>query len=210
VSAREVFADYTPSNEQKLPRRSGVTDVSRIEPEFSRAAQEAIVGDAAPWKGSHSLQVRCWSRPDWGALLRKTNALYPAAQLPPGTLGYQDLVGDYRINLSAGVCDALAAFRYEHARPDGRERLELARAVQTLAHEAEHARGVLRERAAECYGAQRVRPVAIRLGTDSAYAAALARTYWRHVYPLTPPAYRSPECRDGGALDLSPRSSVWP
>ncbi|MDQ3866056.1 MAG: hypothetical protein M3304_04415 [Actinomycetota bacterium] len=209
-SVRDVFADYTPSNEQKLPRRSGVTEVSRIEPVFSRAAEKAIVRGAAPWAHSHSLQVRCWSRRDWGPLLRRTNALFHVTRLPPDTLGYQDLVGDYRINLSASVCKALTAFRYEHSRPEGMEKLELARALQTLAHEAEHARGIASEPVAECYGAQRVRRVAIALGADPAYADALAKAYWNNVYPVAPPPYRSWECRHGGALDLAPSSSAWP
>ncbi len=209
-SVRDVFADYTPSNEQQLPRRSGLTEVSRIEPVFSRAAEKAIVGGTAPWSDSHALQVRCWSRRDWGPLLARTNALFHVTRLPPDTLGYLDLVGDYRINLSASVCKALTEFRYEHSRPEGVEELELARALQTLAHEAEHARGVSREPVAECYGAQRVRRVAIALGADAAYADALAEAYWRDVYPVAPPAYRSSECRPGGGLDLAPRSPAWP
>jgi hypothetical protein len=209
-SARYAFADYTPSNQQKLPRRSGITDVSRIEPVFSRAAQRALVGEAAPWATSRSLEVRCWSKEDWRPLLRRTNALYPVTRLPADTLGYQDLVGDYRINLSAAVCEALVDFRYRRARPDGIEQLELARAVQTLAHEAQHARGVVREAVAECYGAQRVRRLARALGADAAYADALADTYWWHVYPGAPRAYWSPDCYDGGALDLAPRATVWP
>jgi hypothetical protein len=30
------------------------------------------------------------------------------------------------------------------------------------------------------------------------------------MYPRLPQEYRSPECRNGGELDIHPESSVWP
>ena len=38
----------------------------------------------------------------------------------------------------------------------------------------------------------------------------VASLYWGEVYPRLDPIYISPECRDGGALDLNPWSSTWP
>ncbi len=85
-------------------------------------------------------------------------------------------------------------------------------AVQVLAHEAMHVRGIVNEAAAECYAMQVFASVAERLGVPTTRAREMASDYWRDVYPQRPPesAYRSSECRDGGALDLAPTSSSWP
>jgi hypothetical protein len=53
-------------------------------------------------------------------------------------------------------------------------------------------------------------PVAARLGIDEDYARRLARLYWQQAYPRNDPVYGSPECRDGGVMDVNPDSSDWP
>lgn len=100
---------------------------------------------------------------------------------------------------------------YDHARPTGGSRLELAAyAVALLSHESQHARGFRAEAVAECYGIQSIRRTSALLGIEPGYADLLARTYWAQEYPRNRPDYRSPECRAGGALDLTPDDGVWP
>ena len=88
--------------------------------------------------------------------------------------------------------------------------LRLAWAASALAHESYHLRGVRDEAAAECYGLQATALAAERLGAPAAYAERLGTyTFW-NVRPPVDYGYFSPECRDGGALDLHPTSSDWP
>ena len=92
----------------------------------------------------------------------------------------------------------------------GQEVLELAWAASALAHESYHLGGVRNEAAAECYGLQSTARVARRLHAPPAYAARLGTyTFW-NVRPPVDYGYFSPECRDGGTLDLHPASGVWP
>lgn len=85
---------------------------------------------------------------------------------------------------------------------------EISLAAQTVAHEAIHAGGEPTEAIAECYGRQLAKQVLIGLGApDGDYAYSVG------MYGLAiglPPEYSSPDCRDGGALDLDPTSSRWP
>jgi hypothetical protein len=88
--------------------------------------------------------------------------------------------------------------------------LRLAWAASALAHESYHLRGVRNEAAAECYGLQSTALVAERLGAPAAYAERLGTyTFW-NVRPPVDHGYFSPECRDGGTLDLRPAVSDWP
>jgi hypothetical protein len=88
--------------------------------------------------------------------------------------------------------------------------LRLAWSVSALAHESHHLRGVRNEAAAECYGLQSTAFAAERLGAPVAYARRLGDyTFW-NVRPPIDGGYFSPDCRDGGSLDLHPASDVWP
>jgi hypothetical protein len=92
----------------------------------------------------------------------------------------------------------------------GQDVLELAWAASALAHESYHLRGVRDEAAAECYGLQSTALAAERLGVPAAYGERLGTyTFW-NVRPPVDYGYFSPECRDGGALDLHPASAEWP
>lgn len=84
-----------------------------------------------------------------------------------------------------------------------------ALAVEALAHESYHLAGVRDEAATQCYGIQAMRFVAARLGVP----ADVGQTYVEAAtarYPTLPEAYRSVECREGGALDLHPERGVFP
>jgi hypothetical protein len=202
---REPLAYYDPANRRELPVRKGASAVSRIEPTFSHLAYR-LVPPRATWPPT---RVRCWAERDWVALLREMSAVSPGRYPVDSLLGFTH-IGDHRINLSPGVCEALVALRYEGARPTGDAQLAVALGVATLAHEMQHTAGVASEAAAECYGMQTIKRVARRLGAEPEYADALVQRYWQEIYPRNPPRYRSGECRDLGALDRSPRTSAWP
>jgi hypothetical protein len=122
--------------------------------------------------------------------------------------------------LAPSVCSTLRRLR-EGRRPSlactelghgqcGQDVLRLAWATSALVHEAYHLRGVRNEAAAECYGLQSTALAAERLGAPAGYAERLATyTFW-NVRPPVDYGYFSPECRDGGTLDLRPAVSAWP
>jgi hypothetical protein len=200
ATAADAVVDYQPSNARRLAVKKGRVGVTRIEPVFSDVASSVAETD---------VETRCWSRKDWPRLIREMKA-FSNGRVREGTLGFAGY-GDRRVNLAPPVCEALVGLRYERLRPPaGEVQLALALSVGTLAHEAQHARGIANEARAECYGMQRVRDVARELGADLRYAAALAALYLRVVYPQAPRVYRSPECRDGGRLDLDAKTSRWP
>jgi hypothetical protein len=115
-----------------------------------------------------------------------------------------------RIHLSPEACTSLALIDRPEAdlRADAVRRL--ASGVDVLAHEAEHSAGRFNEAVAECYAMQKVRRAARLLGARPAFAARLARVVWLEIYPFGLPRYHSDRCRDGGPLDLRPKSAVWP
>lgn len=106
-------------------------------------------------------------------------------------------------NLSPKVCSELAHFTSRSVR-------DAAEGAQTLAHESMHLRGIRDEAVADCYGIQLMSYVAEHLGATPTAAQELADFYYRHVYPWKPEDYVSPDCRDGGALDLRPGDPLWP
>jgi hypothetical protein len=92
----------------------------------------------------------------------------------------------------------------------GRPRIELTLAVAAFAHDLEHLAGARAEAVVECRGMQEIDSVAGLLGAPRPLARGLAQLYWTQIYPRNPPAYRSPECRDGGRLDLDRMLDLWP
>ncbi len=188
------------SDGRDLPSRGGATAESRVEPRFSRAA--------AALSGAEGTVVRCWSLPDWLALIEERSAY---------TGGAVDLRADgfvsegRRVNLAPRMCERLVRFVYRGERPaGGRTKLRLANTVLTLAHETVHVSEGADEAVATCYGLQRLRRAAVLLGAPRPYASSLAELAWTGLYPYGLAKYHSPQCHDGGKLDVHPRSSVWP
>jgi hypothetical protein len=107
--------------------------------------------------------------------------------------------------LAPATCDGLARFAKSH-----KATFENAWAVQTLAHEAFHMRGVRDESVTECYGLQWTAYVASQLGADVRHAEAAARVAWAVGYDQLPDEYKSGDCRDGGRLDLRPAVTEFP
>jgi hypothetical protein len=188
-----------PGEARQLPVIAADTGGSRVEPRFGRVAS-ALAGK--------DVEARCWSMPDWRHLMREERS-FTGGRLGPDTLGFADINGN-RVNLAPDVCQALVDLAYNHVQPeDEAGRLMLGVAVVTLSHEAQHSKGVAREAEAECNAIQVAHRTAMKLGATESYAASLVRAYWSH-YDEELKAYRSPDCRDGGALDLGYADSIWP
>ena len=199
-SVAEELRDFQPANTRTLPERAGETRETRVEPEFGAVASTLVETD---------VEIRCWSSRDWRVLLGEMKR-FTRGRIGEGTVGFAGY-GDHRVNLAPEICDGLVSLRYAQARPrEGKPLALVAIAVETLMHEAQHVRGVWNEPGADCYGMQMLREAARALGAPPTYAARLAEVYWADLYELLPETYRSDECRDGGAMDADPQSSVWP
>ena len=111
-------------------------------------------------------------------------------------------------DLDEETCSELG--RFADGKTGVGEQEKVARALHVLAHESSHLAGVRDEAAADCYGLQRTAFVAESLGADPAEAERLARLALDERAITAPADYRSPECHDGGALDLDPDSTVGP
>lgn len=190
-----------PDDDGPLPTLGGMTDVSRIEPLYSRVASD-IAG--------RSVEVRCWSEEDWlergeevAAWADEKTALGPWS-------GYVSWDLE-RVNLAPAVCRSLGEWSYERRWPDDRrDAYYFAWSVKALAHEAQHLRGIENEAKAECYGVQTMREVGNGLGLGDEEAQSLAEYAWLYIYPRARGEYRSVDCHDGGGLDLRPATAVWP
>jgi hypothetical protein len=110
--------------------------------------------------------------------------------------------------LNDKTCATLKDFARGHT--DGGDAVRVAAALHVLAHESFHLAGVRNEAEADCYGLQRTAFVAEQLGADPVEAQRLADLAFLERAQSAPPEYRSPQCYDGGALDLDPGTSVWP
>jgi hypothetical protein len=189
-----------PGGAQRLPILDGSAGRNRINPRYGRAAALLV---------EKRVEVRCWEKRAWRRLLREARLATGTSFRPRATAGYTGIASS-RVQLSPLVCGALDRLTYDRARPrDPEGRLLMSVAVGSLAHEAFHGGGVINEAAAECYGMQRLSKTALELGVPAGYADELARFAWE-TYDLLPRAYRSPECRNGGQLDLDPNSDIWP
>jgi hypothetical protein len=116
--------------------------------------------------------------------------------------------------LQEGICQLL--HRYSRETKSGtcslacEEPLQLAWSLNALAHESYHLAGVRNEAQTECYALQAIDFVALRLGASQGEARNLAAFAFEQLPSRMPPAYSSPECRNGGAYDLRPDDPVWP
>jgi hypothetical protein len=186
---------------QPLPR-ARFEDDSSVDPRISATAS-SLAG--------RPIEARCWSDADWRSVER-------AAILLANFSREWQLAGiaapdRSTIHLAPIVCYPLTAFAYTPFSPRANERgiRELARAVVVLAHEVRHVRHPLAsESVVECYALQDIRRLVRESGRTSAYARELADFAWLSDYPDQHVTYRSPDCRNGGRLDLRPRDRFWP
>jgi hypothetical protein len=191
-----------------LPSVEGVSDStahgvdeSHTDPLLDRAAR-AVAGKP--------VKVRCWSPYDWPRLLAETNAIDD--RVTPKSvdiLGFASAGGD-AVDLSTGVCYYLQLIELGgYSAVNGSTTPYAGNALATLAHEAEHAHGVVNEADTECYAIQKIPTVASVLGLTPRQGRIFADAVWK-LYPDEPPGYHTTACRNGGPLDLHPRSKVWP
>ena len=173
-----------------LPVSAGVSPGSRVEPYLSRLARGIT--------GRRRVEVRCWSTRHW----RPIRVALAAGALRPGSGG--------RAHLPAAECNRLVAFANRPSDVRGRPRIELAVAVAAFAHDLQHLAGGRAEAVVECRGMQEIDSVAGLLGAPRPLARGLAQLYWTQIYPRNLHTYRSPECRDGGSLDLDRTLDLWP
>jgi hypothetical protein len=142
----------------------------------------------------------------------------------PNVLGVTPMLNGHAFDyflMRPAECTYLAWFRQAPKRwdprtcapADCRYTVDIAWALQTVAHESYHLLGYTNEAQVDCYGMQSIWFVATRLGAPLSEAEALAQLFAQQIYPLRrieTPTYWSPECRDGGTYDLRPSSSAWP
>lgn len=193
VTAGILLSEKLPPGEaQRLPVREAKGNDSRINGRYGQVAGRLV---------ERNVEVRCWKKQDWKRVLREASVTHKTRLRPGEVYGYVGL-GSRRVNLAPWVCHQLDRLVYDRVQPQGfHERLLMSAAVGALGHESYHRIGVESEAAAECYGMQRIREAARALGARPAYADGLALLAWQ-TYDLLPRAYRSPECRDGGKLNL--------
>jgi hypothetical protein len=153
--------------------------------------------------------VYCWQPEAWAALSE------PYAILRGGEEPSLDGIADRarnRIDLGPTVCAELNRY-LQRIRPTAlsNENLELADTLVLLTHMAEHLkRPSASEAEIECYAMQHVRPLVRAAGWGNGFAGEIASHAWELTYPQLPPRFRTPRCREGGELDLSPGSHAWP
>ena len=89
------------------------------------------------------------------------------------------------------------------------DQAKVSKALHVLVHESWHLAGIKDEAKADCYALQRVEFAALQLGAEPTRAEARARRAYVDRQETAPADYRTYECRNDGALDLSP-SPDWP
>jgi hypothetical protein len=195
------------------------------------APAAAVVYPARPWDApllargatpneqiAESVAQRLTRKP---AVVRCT-----AGHLKPGELGVTPFVNNKPVGyflMAPETCGLLAAFRANPNAWDPRgctdtaclkKVAQVAMALETISHESYHLLGYADEATAECYGLQSLWYSAVRLGASPQLGETLASLYANQMYPTRRtsehPEYWSAECRDGGKLDLRPKSTAWP
>lgn len=171
--------------------RPSSSAAGRLEPRLGAVASR-LAGRRVP--------VYCWSDLGWRGLTRRLGADRATGITRSNPL---------RIDLSPVPCTALREIkavasqrRYPSYDP--------AVGLLVLAHESEHAAGIRNEAVAECYGMQRMAETAVLLGVSREFGQDYAIQYWSVAYQSHHDRYFTTRCRNGGPLDLRPRSNVWP
>lgn len=154
-------------------------------------------------------QVTCYSRADWTKAAVRWEKEHPTLGRLGAWRAFVYPVGF--VHLGPEFCAELRRLRalttpaWDDERPDA-----LAYALAALGHEAVHVTGNSNEVEAMCRGMQLMPSFARELGLSRDEGRYLATVFWLHWYPWFEPDHRSPECRDGGRLDIHPESGIWP
>jgi hypothetical protein len=187
-----------------LPVGGAELDRSRVDPRYGRIAADLIErASGRKAKATRNVTVVCWSDGDW----RKLLSSFREAGMIEQRKYWLGWAPRHRsvVNLSYPACQLLDAVAYR----DGRSALpDVSAAVGTLAHEAMHVAGIVDEGIAECYSLQLTALTARALGAepDQARLLAAGNAEYSQTYRAGT-AYDSPDCYDGGPLDLHPESA---
>jgi hypothetical protein len=186
---------------------------------------EVVVGTIATELAGRPVSAHCHTVRNWSALAARyrSNADDLWSYVDGTTTDGTDFFPTDVVDLSPQACAALDAYRAAPAALRGRhcakrylkalvlgacphyaERLV---AIEAIAHESQHLKGIRSEATAECYGVQYHAIVSQRLGATVAQARAMASDYFAFIYPTLDREYRSDECRAGGSLDLNLNAS---
>lgn len=83
--------------------------------------------------------------------------------------------------------------------------------IHVLVHEAGHIGGNKDEASTECSAMQKFTLAAVKLGATPDEARSMVDRYYNEVYKLNADdRYTSPDCVNGGKMDLNPKSDVFP
>ena len=183
-----------------FPPTANLNVASGVDPLFSRVVSKISRREAT---------VHCWSQADWAKQAAEWAVRWP--QL--GELGpwrAYSYGNSAQVHLSPANCALLHSFLTREVSASRTQwPYALAWSIQTLTHEAVHVQGIRSEVKADCYGMQLIDEATVALGRTRADGRFLASAYWTVWYPSHGPDIRSPECRNGGRLDLG-ASSTWP
>ena len=182
-----------------LPVGAAAVGESHLDPSLARVGARIA---------RRNLSVRCWSTEDWERVNRELGMIYPAEDY--WAIGRAEPGGI--VHLEGGICRTLRRFFSSSYTPSRSiDRAELAEALVVLAHEGEHERDFTNSEAeVECYAIQHVRHLVSDAGRSKSFADDIAAWAWEVSYPRGDPVYAAARCRNGGPLDLRPRSNVWP
>ena len=182
-----------------LPISTDVVADSHIDPRIGRVVTRLA---------GRRVEARCWSSDDWTRVNGEFQTVYPERH--DWAEGLADRYG--RVHFNGEICATLARFFGSGYTPSlNIERADLAWALHVLAHEAEHQRDFgSSHHKVECYAVQHVRNLVRAEGRSAAFAAEIAAYAWDVSYARYVPEYGTTLCRNGGPLDLDPRSDAWP
>lgn len=193
-----------------------------------------ILRRAVPWIGIAVIAVPLvalfWTERQWVGAEQRFTAI--ARSIAPGSAGVhcqrlgeaftyagadlgrvsyaEDGSADGPAMVTYETCQHLSDYWRSSAAEKDAPPLEQVIAVHVLTHEARHLAGDRSESETECRALQSDADVARLLGATPRQAQALAVTYAITVYPRMSAAYRTPDCRPDGPLDLTPHDGVWP
>jgi hypothetical protein len=161
----------------------------------TRAAAEVRFSDEAARIAGHPVTIRCDEQGDHVGFIQHADGIATVG----GRLAY----------LTPERCYDLYRLAFRHKVVFSRT----ARALAVLAHESWHLRGVGNESRTECYALQSGVQLGERLGLSAQTAGRMMRAQLVENSLLIggDSEYRiSPECREGGSLDLAPERTSFP
>jgi hypothetical protein len=151
--------------------------------------------------------VYCWHPAAWATLFEHYAIVRGGEEVSLSGISDRN-----RIDLDPSTCVALDRY-LSRERPDelSYENFELAQGLVVLTHQAEHLKTPrAAEAEVECWAVQHVRPLVRELGWGEEFEREIPLQAWQLGYRQLPAGFRSPECRNGGALDRNPGSNAWP